>query len=128
MSGWSLCYLVTDDPLNWKRTLRDLMTAFFVVLRENGQIIIIETMGTGCAIPIPPDHLTEYFAVLESFYGFKKETIRTDCKFTDNDEAERFVELFFGPETTAKIDHKTLRLPENTVIFSRKIRTTFERS
>ena len=118
ISGWSLCYLVTDDPVNWEKTLRDLLTRFSATLRKAGRIIIIETMGTGCATPTPPDHLIEYFEVLEDLCGFKKETIRTDYRFPDLGEARRLVELFFGPQTAAKIDPQTLLLPENTAIFS----------
>lgn len=101
IAGWSLCYLVVWDADNWKSGLASGLQESKRLLRENGTLIIIETLGTGNTEPLVLEKLAGYFAYLEQ-EGFRRSWIRTDYRFQDRDEAQRLVEFFFGAEM---LDH-----------------------
>lgn len=70
MAGWSLCYLASRNVEQWQANLQHVMSEMKRVLRKDGTIIIMETLGTGNVEPIRYDFLQEYFAQLEEQYGF----------------------------------------------------------
>jgi ubiquinone/menaquinone biosynthesis C-methylase UbiE len=65
ISGWSMCYLVVGNKDTWQRELARGLAEMQRVLREDGSLIIIETLGTGHEIPAPPEELMEYYGWLE---------------------------------------------------------------
>ena len=95
------------------------------ILRTEGNIILLETMGTGFELPTPPQHLRKYYQLLSSF-GFKSDWFRTDYKFDNLPEAVDLVKFFFGETLSSEVERKgNLILPECTGIWwieSKKLR------
>jgi hypothetical protein len=86
-----------------------------------GALIILETLTTGSLTPAPPSEgLAEYYAWLESEWGFARQTISTDYQFASVDEAVAYTEFFFGSELSDRIrECGWARLPEWTGVWSR---------
>lgn len=126
VSGWSVCYVVVDNPENWLVELTKAMDEMRRVVRPGGFLILLETLGTGYEQPEPPVHLLDYYAYLES-HGFTRSWIRTDYRFTDRAEAEASSKFFFGEEMIAKIrdDEQGVILPECTGIWWKKHEESF---
>ncbi len=102
ISGWSICYLVDWNRDHWQGEVDRALAEIQRVLRPNGTIILLETMGTGFETPHPPEHLVDYYQALEA-KGFHYQWIRTDYQFLSLDEACEFVQFFFGDELAAQI-------------------------
>ncbi len=115
VSGWSFAYLWVWGNLEaleagWGELAR--------ILRPNGLIILLETLGTGNKSPIQVEHLKEYYAWLEQ-KGFQQKAIRTDYQFKDEEEAQRLIKFFFGEEMISKLEDT--RMPECTGVWWRRI-------
>ena len=117
ISGWSFCYLVVWEKENWEAALKAGLKETQRLLRDEGQMIIIETLGTGVRDPSPPDKLQEYFQYLEKS-GFQSTWLRTDYQFRNQQEAQTLTKFFFGEEMLDKIGNETQPiLPECTGIW-----------
>lgn len=97
LAGWALCSIaLRSDP--WESAVRRVLLEMQRVLRSDGTIILIESLGTGQEQPLPPNQrLKDYFQLLEND-GFKKLTVRTDYKFKSLEEKERLLTFFFDKE------------------------------
>lgn len=104
VSGWSICYLTNSTNVDWKANLEMIISELRRVLKPNGTIIIMETMGTGTETPNPPDFLRDYYSLLESKYGFEHRWIRMDYNFDSVAEAKQHTEFFFGDDLSSKIE------------------------
>jgi ubiquinone/menaquinone biosynthesis C-methylase UbiE len=102
ISGWSFCYLVVWAEHDWRDNLNLGLKEMTRLLRDRGQIIIIESLGTGLEYPDPPQKLADYFQYLDQG-GFEHSWIRTDYQFNNREEAFSLIEFFFGPEMLPKI-------------------------
>ncbi len=117
VSGWSVCYLVDWYRATWKDELNTAFREMKRALKPSGEIILIETMGTGFERPTPPSHLLEYYAYLKEL-GFDHTWIRTDYKFNDLDEAKELTGFFFGEALKKQVIEKNwVVLPECTGIW-----------
>ena len=117
LSAWSFCYLVVWEGKIWKSALVEGLREIKRVLREDGLVLLIESLGTGVSEPQPPDKLKQYLNYLEEL-GFERTWIRTDYKFRSEDEAHDLVKFFFGEEMLNKIDlYAEPILPECTGIW-----------
>jgi SAM-dependent methyltransferase len=117
LSGWSFCYLVVWEGMNWEAALLKGLKEIKRVLRRRGMVILIETLGTGVQEPQPPDKLKPYFDYLEAL-NFKRTWIRTDYKFANLNEAHKLVKFFFGEEMLPMISQDAEPiLPECTGIW-----------
>jgi ubiquinone/menaquinone biosynthesis C-methylase UbiE len=117
VSGWSVCYLVDWYHATWKNELNMAFREMKRVLKPGGEIILIETMGTGFELPTPPSHLLEYYAYLKEL-GFSFKWIRTDYKFNDLNEAKELTGFFFGEALQRQVIEKNwVILPECTGIW-----------
>ncbi|QJC50906.1 class I SAM-dependent methyltransferase [Paenibacillus albicereus] len=103
ISGWSICYLASSTNAKWKEDLDIVMKEIERVLKPNGTIIIIETMGTGTTEPNPPDFLRSYYDQLENQYAFNHKWMRSDYVFENTMEAEKNTEFFFGSDISNKV-------------------------
>lgn len=114
VSGWSVCYLVSWQKDQWKQEVCRTLKEFCRTLTHDGQILIIETLGTGKTTPEPPLHLIEYLGFLEKI-GFQHQWIRTDYQFPDKKTARELTGFFFGQEMLDQIgSQKQPVLPECT--------------
>jgi ubiquinone/menaquinone biosynthesis C-methylase UbiE len=102
ISGWSICYLVDWDRLNWTAEVVKAIDELKRVVKPGGFIILIETLGTGFETPHPPDHLVQYYAWLEKA-GFSTTWIRTDYQFSSVEDAVELTQFFFGSELSDEI-------------------------
>jgi len=112
VSGWSVCYLVSWQRKNWIPEVIIALQEFLRVLKPDGRILIIETLGTGKTAPEPPPHLIDYLQFLDNV-GFNRQWIRTDYLFDNAKSARSLTEFFFGSEMLQFIESGTL-LPECT--------------
>jgi ubiquinone/menaquinone biosynthesis C-methylase UbiE len=120
ISGWSICYLVTWNSKSWRSEVDQALAEMKRVLRPNGQIILLETLGIGCLNPCPPEHLTDYYTHLEAS-GFASTWIRTDYRFTSLAEAEALIQFFFGEGLAQKVvEEGWTTVPECTGIWWRE--------
>jgi ubiquinone/menaquinone biosynthesis C-methylase UbiE len=111
ISGWSMCYLVVGNGLplspshinqTWQIELTKGLNEMRRVVRQDGILIIIETLGTGHETPEPPTNLDAYYRFLEA-KGFQRTWVRTDYLFRNLAEAQRLTRFFFGDEMVKKI-------------------------
>ena len=100
LAGWTLCYLGRQFAgETWQQQIAQSIAEMQRVLRPSGTIIIVETLGTGCAEPAPPaDWLADYYAVLENDLGFRSTWARTDYQFASLDEAVELLGFFWDDE------------------------------
>ncbi len=118
VSGWSVCYLVSWQPEQWRREVCSALREFLRVLKPDGKVMIIETLGTGKTTPEPPPHLIEYLDYLSDI-GFQRECIRTDYRFPDMETARALTQFFFGSEMLASLENAPQPLlPECTGIWT----------
>ncbi|QCT03401.1 type 11 methyltransferase [Paenibacillus algicola] len=113
VSGWSICYLthsgIEDGPKQLERILQEIER----VLKPQGTVIIIETLGTGTTTPAPPDFLESYFSLLEKHYEFSHRWIRMDYSYDHPQQAVEMMTFFFGDELAARIkEHQWSTVPE----------------
>lgn len=118
LSGWSFCYLAVWAEERWDSALREGLKEIQRVLREEGWVIIIETLGTGVEKPQPPEKLVPYFNFLDG-QGFEQFWIRTDYRFRNREEARELTSFFFGEEMLVNLNQDPQPiLPECTGIWS----------
>jgi ubiquinone/menaquinone biosynthesis C-methylase UbiE len=122
ISGWSMCYLVVGNDKTWQEELNNGLKEMRRVVRKDGFLIIIETLGTGHETPAPPADLEKYFRYLEE-NGFRRSWIRTDYLFQNMEEAQELTRFFFGDDMSDKITKKEgcVILPECTGIWQHTI-------
>jgi SAM-dependent methyltransferase len=120
ISGWSFCYLVVWEDRAWEAALDSGLAEINRVLRNDGLIIIVETLGTGVESPAPPVKLQEYYKYLDQA-GFQRTWLRTDYQFQDREEAVELTHFFFGEDMLIKIGTEDRPiLPECTGIWWKK--------
>jgi ubiquinone/menaquinone biosynthesis C-methylase UbiE len=110
IAGWSICYVSSSNHQEWNGNLLQVMNEINRVLRPNGTVIILETLGTGNEEPTPPDFLINYYKTLEEQYGFKHKAIRTDYEFDSVEQAEELCRDFFGDWLGDQIKEEQTRI------------------
>jgi len=120
ISAWSISYLFTEHEHGWQLKVDDALREMGRLLRREGTVMIIESLGTDCTEPSPPTpRLAEYYAHLEK-KGFRRKWVRTDYQFFSQAEADRLLRFFFGDDCA---DHVRSResscVPECTGIWWR---------
>lgn len=121
IAGWSLCCLVAFNKNSWRNEIEKALNEIERVVKQDGIIIIIETLGTGNEAPMIPNGLKEYYEILNK-RNYKMKSIRTDFKFSNMNEAIDLISFFFGEnmvESIKKLDNSII-LPECTGIWYKK--------
>ena len=117
MAGWTICYLCSTKITNWRDNFHSILQEMKRVVRKNGILIILETLGTGNEEPLYFEHLIGYFELLKG-HGFSHKTIRTDYQFDSIEEGEDLIKFFFGDELASKFIRTGSKiLPECTGIW-----------
>ena len=121
VSGWSVSYLSVWNKENGNIELDNWQTEMRRVLRENGIMILLESLGTGNESPVRLEHVEPTYQWLEN-NGFQNKWIRTDYQFESVDEAAELAGFFFGVEMADRVRaNQLVILPECTGIWWKKI-------
>lgn len=123
VEGWSFGHSVAacKTRSHVRSVTERLLSGVFGNLRAGGTAMLIETLGTGTDTPGPPSQqLGEFYDILETEYGFRRRTIKTDFSFDTVETAARVLGFFFGSgmETLAR-KRNSLIVPEWTGVWSR---------
>ena len=121
VSGWSVSYLAVWNQENGQAELDKWLTEMKRVLREDGTIILFESLGTGNEEPVRLEHVESTYQWLDA-HGFHSKSIRTDYKFDSIEEAEELSRFFFGDELGDKVrrNHWVI-LPECTGVWWKQV-------
>ncbi len=118
IEGWSFGHLRGWHPDSWQEKLDTNLSEMERLLRPNGTMILLETLGTGYESPHRFPELDELFLHLETTHQFQHTWIRTDYQFASLDEAEQLTRFFFGDELAQQVrQHSWIILPECTGIW-----------
>jgi ubiquinone/menaquinone biosynthesis C-methylase UbiE len=121
ISGWSVSYLAVWNQENGGVELDKWLTEMKRVLREDGMIILLESLGTGNESPIHLEHVESTYHWLDE-NSFQNKWIRTDYQFESVDEAVDLAGFFFGAEMANRVRETGLIiLPECTGVWWRKV-------
>ena len=120
IAGWSLGHATGWYPQTWPVEIDLALREMRRVLRRDGTIIILETLGTGRETPQPPnDALAAYYRLLEEKHGCVSRWIRTDYRFESVAEAESLTRFFFGAELADRVARESLVIvPECTGLWA----------
>ena len=118
MAGWSICYIASFNVDDWQNNIRKVISEMKRVVRPGGELIILETLGTGNETPQAPDFLQDYYNMLKNEFDFSHTYIRTDYQFDSVGEAEELTSFFFGDEFADRVEREKLTIvPECTGIW-----------
>lgn len=121
IAGWSLGHTCGWYPGTWPSEIKRAVDQMQRLLRSNGALIILESLGTGSEVPHPPTAaLAAYYSMLENELGFKSIWLRTDYHFKSVAEAGELTRFFFGDGLADRVvrDNVTI-LPECTGLWYR---------
>jgi ubiquinone/menaquinone biosynthesis C-methylase UbiE len=120
-SGWSVSYLVVWNQVDGQAELDKWLTEMKRVLRKDGTILLLESLGTGNEEPVRLGHVESTYQWLDA-NGFQHKWIRTDYKFDSLEEAIELSGFFFGEELGAKVErNQWVILPECTGVWWRTV-------
>ena len=121
VSGWSVSYLAVWNPEQAQQALDTWLIEMRRVLRENGMIILFESLGTGNESPIRLEHVETTYQWLDD-NGFQNKWIRTDYRFESLDEAVDLAGFFFDAEMADRVrERRSVILPECTGVWWKNI-------
>ena len=117
VSGWSVSYLTVWSPEKWRAEADAWLSEARRVLRKGGQIILLESLGTGNETPQALPHLENFYGWLDE-QGFQNKWIRTDYRFDSLEQASEVAGFFFGEDMQDRIrrEQRTF-LPECTGVW-----------
>ena len=119
-AGWAMGHFCAWYPQDWKTRMTAALHGMMRVLKPGGWLVIFETLGTGSLRPNPPNtDLAQYYAWLESDWGFTRQEISTDYQFATPEDAAAATGFFFGAELQKSIfENGWARIPEWTGMWS----------
>ena len=121
ISGWSISYLAVWNDEKSTGELDVWFEEMKRVLRKDGMIILLESLGTGNEQPIRLEHVESTYQWLEA-NGFQHTWIRTDYRFVSLEEAVELAGFFFGEQMADRVREKRLViLPECTGVWWRRV-------
>ena len=121
VSGWSVSYLAVWSQENGQAELDKWLNEMKRVLRKDGTIILLESLGTGNEEPVRLEHVESTYQWLDT-NGFENKWMRTDYKFESVEEAIELSRFFFGVELGEKVErNQWVILPECTGVWWRRV-------
>lgn len=123
VAGWTFGHCTSWFAATWQEEIGAAVAEMLRVLKPGGTALILETLGTGRADPVPPNPaLAGYYALLEGVFGFRRRWIRTDYCFPSLEEAQRLTQGFFGHSYEFLQDSDgRAHLPECTGVWDRTL-------
>jgi hypothetical protein len=123
IAGWSLAHSVSWYSDSWQIEIGRMLSEMQRVVKPNGAVVLLETLGVGRTTPKPPSpYLATYYNWLETVHGFARTWIRTDFQFTTPEEGASLTRFFFGDDPADHIlAEKLTILPECTGIWWKPI-------
>jgi SAM-dependent methyltransferase len=104
LEGWSFGHTISANSDDVPTVTDKLVHDCSGLLKENGSIVFIESMGTFVDEPtLPREAFAVFFERLKKKHGFKEQIIRTDYRFDSVMEASRICGFFFGEHMGAAI-------------------------
>jgi hypothetical protein len=121
IAGWSIGHLRSWYANTWPVEIGQVIEEMRRLATHGGHLVIFETLTTGSLVPAAPTAaLAEYYTWLETVWGFKRTTLRTDYAFSSVDQAIEHTEFFFGQEMAEVIrQNGWSHLPEWTGMWSK---------
>jgi ubiquinone/menaquinone biosynthesis C-methylase UbiE len=117
IEGWSLAQMVAWERDEWTMVVERVVAEMRRVLRSDGTMILIETLGTGAVEPHPPsDWMADLYSTFETVYGFTRTVIRTDFFFDSPEQAYNLMAFFWGEEHVNRIIREALIPQGNGVV------------
>lgn len=121
VSGWSVSYLSVWNKENGDSELDKWLVEMRRVLRKDGTIILLESLGTGNESPVRLERVEPTYQWLD-VNGFQNRWIRTDYKFESLDEAAELAGFFFGDELANRVrENRLIILPECTGVWWKRL-------
>jgi ubiquinone/menaquinone biosynthesis C-methylase UbiE len=116
VQGWSFAHAVSWYPHTWQTEVARMLSEAQRILKPNGTLILIETLGTGNKQPQPPTAgLAALYAWWQQTYGLQQRWLRTDYQFASVSEAAELTRFFFGDALAERVLTEQLEiLPECT--------------
>jgi ubiquinone/menaquinone biosynthesis C-methylase UbiE len=123
IEGWSFGHVMGWYADDWQTHIDQMLSEMQRVLKKNGTMILIETMGTGQREPSPPvEHLATLYRYWEEKHGLNYRWFRTDYHFESVEEADELMRFFFGDEMADNlVAGKNIIIPECTGIWWKSI-------
>ncbi len=104
IEGWSFGHTVSDNENDIERIADILVNQVLHMIKKDGVIIFIETLGSNSEIAkAPKECLSKFYSILETHYNFIRHEISTDYKFPSVEEAARITGFFFGKDFGEKV-------------------------
>ncbi len=124
IEGWSFGHTVVEALDEAEDTADRLVKNCESLCAEDGNIFIIETLGSNVDRPDPPgEKLRRFYESLETTHGFVKTVLSTDYRFQSVAEARRIFTWFFGQEMGNGIARRGSGIvPEFTGIWRKQMR------
>jgi ubiquinone/menaquinone biosynthesis C-methylase UbiE len=121
VSAWSVSYLSVWNQENGTVELDKWLIEMKRVLRQEGTMILLESLGTGNEEPVRLEHVELTYQWLDA-NGFQHKWIRTDYQFESVEEAAELAGFFFGEEMMARVlEKQSTILPECTGVWWRNV-------
>lgn len=120
IEAWSFLQMASWNFGTWRDTIQNTINEMKRVLKDFGNIILIETLGTAKELPSVPAPYADFYKYLEEVFGFKKTWVRTDYRFNSVKEAANLMTFFFGKEIGEEVKLRNSNIvPECTGIWWR---------
>lgn len=123
IAGWAIGHFCGWYGDQWRLHVEQALAEMLRVARTAGNILIMETLGTGVLQPAAPDaRLAAYYRLLEDKWGFERYVVSTDYQFSTVEEAVEATSFFFGQALASEIRRQEWkRIPEWTGIWRRRV-------
>ncbi|MCP4395727.1 MAG: methyltransferase domain-containing protein [bacterium] len=96
IEGWSFGHTILENEENYRDVFKSIYTRVCDIVKMDGKIVLIETLGTNVPEAKPPNVLLEeFYRHIENEYQFTRSVLTTDYRFPDYKEAARIMGFFF---------------------------------
>jgi ubiquinone/menaquinone biosynthesis C-methylase UbiE len=121
IQGWAFLHIAVWHPDDWQVQIGRALDEMERVVRPDGRMILIETLGTGETSPNPSPAFRRVYDHLEGARRFQPLDLRTDYLFEDMAQIHKVVVPLFGEAMLERLipDGEGFILPECTGLWWR---------